>query len=289
MAPTRVVRRTKRAFRREERVFRRRIIKAMMEENRCAVCKRRGKKLVFWISAKKWSRGLYDDVILKWRRICWRCGRRTPVVWRAKVTKGWDEESGEPVGVEDEEEFYQEEFPHKSFLIKASKIFPFVRRTYSKTLGEFVYGNCCIHCGAYQGNFFVSAEFPEVLRCRGWERLWKKPEWTRNTPEEAIYYFGERKVKEFEKGVKLLTHHISYNPEKTITVCTRCHNQIHHTDKYPHLKPSQKRPKSRKKKEEKGEGGEKRKREVKEEPKLPFPIYRGMAGKKRRIFVPIEN
>ena len=33
-------------------------------------------------------------------------------------------------------------------------------------------------------------------------------------------------------------HHIEYQPvEKTIELCTKCHNTIHHTDKYPELKP----------------------------------------------------
>jgi len=35
----------------------------------------------------------------------------------------------------------------------------------------------------------------------------------------------------------LINHHISYFPEKTITVCGKCHNEIHHTSKYPDLKP----------------------------------------------------
>lgn len=33
------------------------------------------------------------------------------------------------------------------------------------------------------------------------------------------------------------THHLSYEPERTIEVCTSCHAEIHGTDKYKELKP----------------------------------------------------
>ncbi len=35
----------------------------------------------------------------------------------------------------------------------------------------------------------------------------------------------------------LINHHISYYPEKIITVCRKCHNIIHKTNEYPDLKP----------------------------------------------------
>ena len=36
----------------------------------------------------------------------------------------------------------------------------------------------------------------------------------------------------------LVSHHISYYPEKTISVCRACHLKIHTTDSYPRLTPS---------------------------------------------------
>ena len=247
MAPTKVIRRTKRVFRREERLFRREIIRTIAKEereNKCAVCKRRGKRRLYWINVKKQHSIILSEVItLEWKTECWRCGRETPVVWRAKIIGNLKE----GYGIEDYEEFYQDVQPYNSFLIKASKIFPFVRRVYSRTLGKFVYGNCCIHCGAYQGNYYVSEEFLFVLQYKEWEKTWRKPERKRLTLKEVVDDFGERKLKEFKDGVKLHTHHISYNPEITIKVCPACHNRIHHTDKYPHLKPLDRRPDSKKK------------------------------------------
>jgi len=248
VAPTKIVRRTKRAFQRRERLFRREIIKTIAKESRCYICKRKGEKILYWINTKKWMDGLFDIVILKWRMTCWKCGRETPVVWRATVSRGWDKER-RGIAIEDNEQWYQDVEPRKSFLIKASKIFPFVRRVYSRTLERFVYGNCCIHCGAYQGNYYVSEDFSDILwygEWGEWDEIWRKPERKRLKAKEAVQYFGEERVKEYDEGVKLHTHHISYNPEITIKVCPACHNRIHHTDKYPHLKPLDRRPDSKK-------------------------------------------
>ena len=38
-----------------------------------------------------------------------------------------------------------------------------------------------------------------------------------------------------------ITHHVSYEPEKTIDICRSCHSKIHRTNKYQKLKPKQKR------------------------------------------------
>jgi 5-methylcytosine-specific restriction endonuclease McrA len=47
-----------------------------------------------------------------------------------------------------------------------------------------------------------------------------------------------KEVFDIELPDVLINHHVSYNPEKVITVCRKCHNKIHKTDEYPDLKPS---------------------------------------------------
>ena len=32
-------------------------------------------------------------------------------------------------------------------------------------------------------------------------------------------------------------HHLSYDEDRTMMVCKKCHEDIHHTNKYPELKP----------------------------------------------------
>ncbi len=36
---------------------------------------------------------------------------------------------------------------------------------------------------------------------------------------------------------RYVTHHTSYYPERTLHVCEDCHKAVHHTDRYPELKP----------------------------------------------------
>ena len=53
--------------------------------------------------------------------------------------------------------------------------------------------------------------------------------------------YSKKEIKEvfdIELPDVLINHHVSYNPEKVITVCRKCHNKIHKTDEYPDLKPS---------------------------------------------------
>ena len=36
-----------------------------------------------------------------------------------------------------------------------------------------------------------------------------------------------------KRNVKLITHHLSYEPEKTVMICYMCHTAIHHLAKVP--------------------------------------------------------
>jgi hypothetical protein len=45
---------------------------------------------------------------------------------------------------------------------KISEIYPFFKLTFSKTMGENIYGNVCLNCGAYQGNWYVEEELIEI-------------------------------------------------------------------------------------------------------------------------------
>ena len=45
----------------------------------------------------------------------------------------------------------------------------------------------------------------------------------------------------YEVSRSFHTHHTSYKPEKTMTVCEGCHQDIHNTDKYPELVPDDSR------------------------------------------------
>ncbi len=83
--------------------------------------------------------------IYKWNKDCWKCFKETPHVSYCLVFQGL------VLGCIGEIEKIDE------ILIKE---YPFVKRVYSKTQGKRVIGNTCVHCGAYQGNFFI---FDEII------------------------------------------------------------------------------------------------------------------------------
>jgi len=66
---------------------------------------------------------------------------------------------------------------------------------------------------------------------------------------DIIYNGDPRKIIKISTGFndedkvksKLIRHHTSYNPEKTIRVCKKCHKEIHNTNKHPKLKPEKTR------------------------------------------------
>ena len=249
MAPTKIVRRTKRAFQRRERLFRRHIIKEVMKTwregkekkypglqlTRCFVCGRELGEKVIWIYAPKWKD--VSVLVLKWQRKCWKCGRLTPVVWAGYM---YCDNLGEPKIA------YSYHMERKVCRRLEYLYFDFFGKCYSKSLGKEVYGNICIHCGAYQGNGYVSSEFHKLLthsKKVEERRIYKLHLHASEAVREALACF-ETKTKKLKT---LVLHHISYNPEITIPVCPICHNRIHHTDKYPHLKPLDRRPDSKKK------------------------------------------
>jgi len=45
----------------------------------------------------------------------------------------------------------------------------------------------------------------------------------------------------------LVKHHLNYAKDKTVLVCRSCHAKIHHSSRYPHLKPVDSKPKPRRK------------------------------------------
>lgn len=80
---------------------------------------------------------MVEFMIFQWVRDCYRCDEPTPVVWP------FDADISSPASLD---------------LVGprlAEKPYANVERTYSQTQNQEVWGNLCIHCDAYQGNFFM--------------------------------------------------------------------------------------------------------------------------------------
>ncbi len=82
--------------------------------------------------------------IYKWNKECWKCQKETPHVSYCIAFQG--EIIGCIGDIEKLDKYLLEDYP-------------FVKDVYSKTQERRVIGNTCIHCGAYQGNYFIFDEF----------------------------------------------------------------------------------------------------------------------------------
>ncbi len=87
---------------------------------------------------------LKEIKIYKWNKDCWKCHKETPHVSYCLVFQGV------VLGCIGDVEKLDE------ILLKE---YSFVKKVFSKTQGRKVIGNTCVHCGAYQGNYFIFDEF----------------------------------------------------------------------------------------------------------------------------------
>lgn len=76
-----------------------------------------------------------DVAVYRWKSECWNCGDETPVVWPRDGHL--DDPLGESLAESDETN---------------------VARVFSKSQDREVWGNVCMHCGAYQGNHYLEKE-----------------------------------------------------------------------------------------------------------------------------------
>jgi len=183
--------------------------KAEFYSRKCAICGRRQFK--FLLPPKE-----VEIELWMWYKECWKCGEETPVVWISpySVVGGFNVDPNS----------------FRELPKRISEIYPFFKLTYSKTMGENVYGNVCVNCGAYQGNWFVWKELLEIA--------YEPDEIVEKRKVKIILTEEEQLERVFpEEVVNLEEHYISYESEKTILVCRNCHLRIHRTNDFPHLKP----------------------------------------------------
>lgn len=89
---------------------------------------------------------LREIKIYKWDMPCWKCEKDTP-----RVSYSFCYKFNYSIGnVKKIDERLLEEYS-------------FVKKVFSKTRGEEVIGNICIHCGALQGNWFIMEELSEIV------------------------------------------------------------------------------------------------------------------------------
>jgi hypothetical protein len=102
----------------------------------------------------------------------------------------------------------------------------------SKTLKEPYFANICNNCKRLQGDWYLLHDWLDMIN------IGYIPEFIEiNTITLPFAICHICKKEDKNEQFKFVPHHISYFPEKTICVCTECHNKIHQTDEFPQFKP----------------------------------------------------
>lgn len=84
--------------------------------------------------------------IYLWKQTCWKCMKITPVATYNFIDGFFNRHIGSIEKID------------KCLMKK----YPYVRKTYSKTLDEEVIANTCINCGALQGNYYIGEALLEI-------------------------------------------------------------------------------------------------------------------------------
>lgn len=103
--------------------------------------------------------------IIEGIRTCHSCKRKTTIIGIgiSKHSTMWKEDDGYCIDTDENDteihlSWFISETDIPPFLLKYLKEHYNVKTTYSKTLGEYCFANCCEHCGKLQGNYYLFNE-----------------------------------------------------------------------------------------------------------------------------------
>ncbi len=194
----------------------------------CQECNKNLYKIETIEPFKEISEELYarkELFIYKWETDCWKCKKKT-----TKVSYFLDRPFSYHIGdIEKLDKILMEKYP-------------FVKKVFSKTRGEEVIANTCIHCGRLQGNWFITEEIILDLVNEGLENyvdikipITLTPE-DLDISEEDPHYKERVDIERFGH-----VHHIdgdrSNNKlENLILLCPSCHKKADIERKKKHKK-----------------------------------------------------
>jgi|GEM_PF-2355062 len=87
--------------------------------------------------------------LVTWKMNCYKCNEDTPVVWTQDINY-------------DENTFSIDPYSFQDLQNRISQKYPFFKIVEKKTQGTKSFGNVCINCDAYQGDWFVWKELLEI-------------------------------------------------------------------------------------------------------------------------------
>lgn len=157
---------------------------------------------------------LNEIPVYKWDKVCWKCGKTTPIVSYSFVLD-YNYSIGDVAKLD------------AKLLVE----YPFVKRKYSKTRGQEVIANTCIHCESLQGNFFTQQD---LLKFDTDESLENKIDTIiRCDLAQSDFDLDEEALQpNMMKSSSGHVHHIDKNPSNNILsnlvlLCSSCHRKVH--------------------------------------------------------------
>lgn len=189
----------------------------LRDQGTCQNCKRKLFSEPYQIIAKELST-LNGISIFKWSKKCWKCRRETPIITYDLTIQGV---MGFSIGAIEKLD--------KTLMQK----YPFVRKTFSKTMGCEVIANTCVHCGSLQGNWFVGEDLIEFATDgKDMNKLIDIVLPNNLTPEDLGFEKEEphRSIPRISSLGHI--HHKNGNPENNspsnlVLLCRNCHIKAH--------------------------------------------------------------
>lgn len=151
--------------------------------------------------------------VYKWTHSCWKCKKETPIV-SYHIQVGYNYIIGDIEKLD----------------LELMKLYPWVKRTFSKTMGREVVANTCVECQAIQGNWFVMEELIEFEAIGSLE----------NQKDTFLSIHLNRKDLKFDEPIEEMfvrlreghIHHLDKDPTNNdlsnlILLCSSCHRKVH--------------------------------------------------------------
>ena len=159
---------------------------------------------------------LTDIPIYRWPRECRKCHKQTDII-TYDFAVGYSYHIGSLEKIDKE----------------LMKQFPFVKKVFSKTCGEEVIANTCVHCGALQGNWFIMEDIIE-MKASGLDMNKLVEKKLKNTLAFEDLPFEKEQLSAHQEKLPLIAHvhHIDRNRENNemqnlILLCRKCHTKVH--------------------------------------------------------------
>jgi hypothetical protein len=141
--------------------------------------------------------------VITWDMECYSCGKKTPIVWTKDVEH-------------DEYTFSITPYSIKDLREKIAQKYPFFKVVEKLTQGITQHGNVCVHCGVYQGDWYIKEDLLEIYVGGGEFLLQKENIEVELTEEEQF----ERTYS--KPNIRLLNRTIDKENNVKMLLCNEC-------------------------------------------------------------------